>query len=380
MINRNRIPAVYMRGGTSKGLVFHRRDLPADRAEWDGIFLGAMGSPDPYGRQLDGMGGGTSTLSKVCIVEPASRDGFDVDYTFAQVSVKQAKVDYGSICGNMSAAVALFAQQEGLVPTGSQQTVVRIFNTNTKKALRATLDIGNGAPPVRGLMGIPGVAGEAPPVRLDFIDPSGATTGKLLPTGNARDTLRIPGYGSMAVSLIDAGTSCVFIDAGALGLEGSELPSEISTRAEVVALVEQARRHASVAMGLAPDIEAAAAKPVAPFVCVIAPAMDSGTLSGAAIAVHDVDFTVRAFANGQPHLALPITASLCCAVAAEVEGSLLDAILGANRQNTSSLRIGMPSGILNVAASLDKGGGRIRVHSASLYRTARRLFDGFVYA
>lgn len=380
MINGNRIPAVYMRGGTSKGLVFHRRDLPADRAQWDRVFLSAMGSPDPYGRQLDGMGGGTSTLSKVCIVEAADCGDFDIHYTFAQVSVKQAKVDYGSICGNMSAAVALFAQQEGLVPTGDSQTAVRIFNTNTKKALQATLNIGKGAPPAEGLMRIPGVAGEAAPIKLDFIDPAGATTGSLLPTGNAQDTLQIPGHGPMPVSLLDAGTSCVFINASALGLDGSELPAEIAARADIVALVEEARRHASVAMGLTPDLQAAAAKPVMPFVCVIALAMDSSTLSGAAIAAADVDFTVRAFANGQPHLALPITASLCCAVAAEVEGSLLYTLLGAHRQGASTLRIGMPSGILNVAASLDKSGGRMQVRSASLYRTARRLFDGFVYA
>src|SRR5262249_35708135 len=192
-----RIPAVFMRGGTSNAVVFNARDLPADRAQWDEIFLAAIGSPDPYGRQLDGMGGGVSSLSKVCIIGPSTRPDADIDYTFAQVQVKEAKVDYGANCGNMSAAMGPLAIDEGLVKASGKEALVRVHNTNTRKIIWARFPLDDGVSAVDGELAIPGVAGTGAPVKLEFREPGGATTGKLLPTGNVADMLEVPGHGKV---------------------------------------------------------------------------------------------------------------------------------------------------------------------------------------
>ena len=209
-----KIPAVFMRGGTSNAVVFHAKDLPRDRAQWDEIFLAAIGSPDPYGRQLDGMGGGVSSLSKVCVVGPSSRPDADIDYTFAQVQVKEAKVDYGANCGNMSSAMGPFAVDEGLVKVSGQDALVRVHNTNTKKIIWSRFPLDDGLAAVDGDLAIPGVAGTGAPVKLEFREPGGATTGKLLPTGNVADTLDVPGFGKFRVSMVDAANACVFAARG----------------------------------------------------------------------------------------------------------------------------------------------------------------------
>src|SRR5690606_35771456 len=214
----NTYKAVFARGGTSKALIFHRQDLPPDCACWDAIFLAAMGSPDAYGRQLDGMGGGISSLSKVCVVGPPTRPDADVDYTFAQVQVKEARVDYGGNCGNMSSAIGPFAVDEGLVAAGSGEATVRIHNTNTGKIIHSTFPVAHGRSVERGDLVIPGVSGSGAPVRLDFLEPGGASTGRLLPTGRATDRLEVPGMGAVTVSLVDAANACVFLDAETLGL------------------------------------------------------------------------------------------------------------------------------------------------------------------
>src|SRR5271157_4387653 len=195
------IPAVFMRGGTSRAVMFHRGDLPHEAA-WDPIFLAAMGSPDPNGRQLNGMGGGISSLSKVCILAPSDRGDADIDYTFAQVQIREAAVDYRGNCGNMSSAVGPFSVDEGLLRPNGDQAVVRIFNTNTRKIIRSTFPLADGRAAVDGAMAIPGVAGTGAPVRLDFLSPGGATTGKLLPTGNPTDALMVPDLGIIPVSMI----------------------------------------------------------------------------------------------------------------------------------------------------------------------------------
>src|ERR1700710_125788 len=203
------LPAVFMRGGTSRAIMFHQKDLP-DRATWDPIFLGAMGSPDPNGRQLNGMGGGISSLSKICVLAPSDRADADVDYTFAQIQIREAAVDYRGNCGNMSSAVGPFAVDEGLVRPNGDTAVVRIFNTNTSKIIRSTFPLEHGKAAVDGTMEIPGVAGTGAPVRLDFLTPGGAVTGKLLPTGHVVDRLQMPGLGAIEVSMVDAANPCVF--------------------------------------------------------------------------------------------------------------------------------------------------------------------------
>src|SRR5262249_22646506 len=215
-----------MRGGTSKALIFLERSLPADRKAWAELFLRAIGSPDPYGRQLNGMGGGVSSLSKVCIIGAPTRPDADVDYTFAQLMPRETSVDYSGNCGNMSSAIGPFAVDEGLVKAADGEMTVRIHNTNTKKIICSTFQVRNGLAVVEGDLEIPGVAGTGSPIRLDFLDPGGATTGRLLPTNKPVDTLTIPEIGRVELSMVDAANACVFVSAGTLGLSGTELPDE----------------------------------------------------------------------------------------------------------------------------------------------------------
>ena len=373
------LPAVFMRGGTSKAIMFHARDLPADRAAWDAIFLGAMGSPDPYGRQLDGMGGGVSSLSKVCVLAPSVRVDADIDYTFAQVQIRDARVDYRGNCGNMSSAVGPFAVDEGLVAMTGETALVRIFNTNTEKLIHASFPLRAGHVAEDGDLAIPGVAGTGAPIRLDFLAPGGATTGRLLPTGRVRDVLEIPDLGPIEVSLIDAANACVFLRAADLGLRGTELPDALEADAALLRRLEVIRAHASVAMGIAPTPEAARTIRVVPFIGFVAPPAAARTLGGEALAAEAIDLTARVISNGQPHRALPLTISLCTAVAARIEGTLVAE--AARPTGEGALRLGMPSGVLTVAADVVReASGEWVARSGAFYRTARRLFDGRVWA
>jgi len=374
-----RLPAVFMRGGTSNAIVFNARDLPADRAQWDEIFLAAIGSPDPYGRQLDGMGGGVSSLSKVCVVGPPSRPDADIDYTFAQVQVKEAKVDYGANCGNMSSAMGPFAVDEGIFKASGKEAVVRVHNTNTKKIIRARFSLDDGLSAVDGDLAIPGVAGTGSPVRLEVLEPGGATTGKLLPTGNVVDTLDVPGVGKIRASLVDAANACCFLNAADLGISGTELPDAIEANAALMEKLAAIRIAASVAMGIAKTSDEARARKAVPFVGFISPAQDAASLSGVDIRAADVDLTGRMISNGQPHRALPLTVSLCMAVAARLEGSLVHAAARKATEADAPIRIAMPSGVLVVAANVFKKDGAWYAEQGAFYRTQRRLFDGYVY-
>jgi 2-methylaconitate cis-trans-isomerase PrpF len=371
-------PAVFARGGTSKALIFHRSDLPQDRAQWDRIFMSAMGTPDPNGRQLNGMGGGISSLSKICIVARSDRPDADVDYTFAQVGVHRAGVDYNGNCGNMSAAIGPFAVDEGLVAVGDGEATVRIFNTNTGRVIHATFPVRGGKAVVDGELAIPGVAGTGAPVRLDFLQPGGASTGRLLPTGRVCDRLEIPGVGVVEASLVDAANACVFVDAKSLGLAGTELPDVLESNAAVLARLADIRVHAAVAMGLSATPDEARSKPMVPFIAFVSPPADAITLSGEKTGSADVDLTVRMISNGQPHRALPLTASLCTAVAANIAGTLVNQV--ARRASGTTLRLGMPSGVMTVAAEVTGQDGLWVATRGSFYRTTRRLFEGRVYA
>jgi hypothetical protein len=377
---RRRIPAAFIRGGTSKALVFHRKDLPADRGAWDEIFLKAMGTPDRYGRQLNGMGGGVSSLSKVCVIGPPSVEGADVDYTFAQVQVKEAAVDYSGNCGNMSSAIGPFAVDEGLVPTPPDgETCVRIHNTNTRKIIAARFEVRDGLSVEEGSLSIPGVDGTGAPVRLEFEQPGGAATGKLLPSGHATDELVLDNGRRVTVSLVDAANPCVFVDAAELGASGEESPDEIGANAALMAALAQLRVLGSVAMGIAPDREAASAIRMIPFIAMVAEPQRTTTLDGNIIEAQEADLVVRMLSNGQPHRALPLTGSLCTAVAMQIEGSV-PARLARRERDSRALRIAMPSGVLTVAADVRREGEGWFAQSGSFLRTTRRLFDGHVYA
>jgi 2-methylaconitate cis-trans-isomerase PrpF len=373
-----KIPAAFMRGGTSNAVVFHAKDLPADRALWDEIFLAAIGSPDPYGRQLDGMGGGVSSLSKVCVVGPSTREDADIDYTFAQVLVKDARVDFSANCGNMSSAMGPFAVDEGLVEAKGQEALVRVHNTNTGKIIWSRFPLDDGTAAVDGALAIPGVSGTGAPVRLEFREPGGATTGKLLPTGNVADTLEVPGYGSVRVSMVDAANATVFVRAADLGVKGTELPDEIDANPELLKKLEAIRVAASVAMGITKTPQEAARRSGVPFIGFVSAPQDAKTLTGETIRAASVDLTGRAMSNGQPHRALPLTVSLCMAVAARLEGSVVFEAARATGNPEAEIRIAMPSGILTVAATVRKLEGQWHAEQGAFYRTQRRLFDGSV--
>ncbi|OGA22383.1 MAG: PrpF family protein [Betaproteobacteria bacterium RIFCSPLOWO2_02_FULL_67_26] len=374
-----KIPAVFMRGGTSNAVVVHARDLPADRKLWDEIFLAAIGSPDPYGRQLDGMGGGVSSLSKVCVIGPPTRPDADIDYTFAQVQVKEARVDYGANCGNMSAAMGPFAVDEGLVTVSGREALIRVHNTNTKKIIWSRFPLDEGAAAVDGDLEIPGVAGTGAPVKLEFREPGGATTGKLLPTGNVTDTLDVPGVGRIRVSMVDAANACVFARAEDLGIKGTELPDEIEGNPELLKKLSAIRVAASVAMGITKSPEEAAKRAAVPFVGFVSAPQDAKTLTGDRVEAAAVDLTARMMSNGQPHRALPLTCTLCLAVAARMDGTVVNAVTRPTGDPDAEIRIGMPSGVLTAAASVRKLEGQWFAEQGAFYRTQRRLFDGQVY-
>jgi len=371
-----KIPAAFMRGGTSKAIMFEARNLPQARAEWDALFLRAMGSPDPYGRQLNGMGGGVSSVSKVCVIEPSKREDADVDYTFAQVLIDAARVDYGSNCGNMSSAVGPFALDQGLVQPGRGEQTVRIYNTNTRKLIHATFPVRDGIAVTEGDLAIPGVAGTGAPVRLAFLDPGGASTGKLLPTGNPVDVLEVEGVGDVRVSMVDAANACVLVAADELGMRGTEMPDELERRPDLLAKLAAIRARASVVMGIARTPEDARRGTV-PFIGVVSAAQAARTLSGDPLDADAADVTARMIASGQPHRALPLTASLCIAVAAGIEGTLVHEL--ARDNDDDSVRLATPSGVLHASALVRRDADGWRAVSGSFYRTVRRLFEGFVY-
>jgi 2-methylaconitate isomerase len=370
------LQAVFMRGGTSKALMLHRRDVPGDLAAWEPVFLSAMDSPDPFGRQLNGMGGGVSSVSKICVVARSERPDADLDYTFVQVVVREGRIDLSGNCGNMLAAVGPFAVDEGLVRASDGPACLRIYNTNTRKLIEAGFAVQGGRAVYRGDLAIPGVAGTGAPIRLDFVDPGGATTGRLLPTGAARQSLAVPGLGPVEASLVDAANACVFVRAADLGLAGTELPAALEAVPGLLDRLGRIRRAASVAMGIAPDPEAAARIVHVPFVGLVAPPQDGGSLSGATVRAGAVDLTARVISNGVPHQALPLTATLCLAVAARIEGSVVHEVA---RPSGAALRVGMPSGILTADAVVTRAGGAWQAERGSFFRTARPLMRGAVY-
>ncbi len=371
--------AVFMRGGTSKALIFRTADLPDSRTACDRIFLAALGSPDPNGRQLDGMGGGLSSLSKVCIIGPPTHPEADVDYTFAQVSVGSASVDYSGNCGNMSSAIGPFAIDEGIVRADDSEAVVRIHNTNTRKLIVSRFAVADGRAIVEGDFRLPGVSGSGAPIRLDFLDPGGAATSSLLPTGNVFDVLEVPELGAVQASMVDAANPCVFVAADALEMTGIEMPDELERRPAILAQLEAIRVAASLRMGIATSLEEAARKPSIPKIAVVSAPQDSRSLSGEAIDAGFADILVRMISIGQPHRAVPLTGAMCLALTARLEGSLVHHLARGPAASSDPVRIAQPSGVTVVNASVRRDRNGWIADYASVYRTARRLMDGSVY-
>ena len=368
------IPAIFMRGGSSKGVFFHARDLPTERDAQDAIFLAVLGSPDPYGRQLDGMGGGISSLSKAVIIGPPTHPDADVDYLFAQVAVDKPVVDWSSNCGNLSSAVGPFAVDEGLVRVADGEVLVRIHQVNTKRIIHARFPVRGGKAVTAGDFTMAGVSGSGARIRLDFLAPGGGATGHLLPTGNAQDTLHHEGR-AYAVSLIDAANACVFLDARDLEMTGTESPDAIEADPARMALLDALRRKAGVMMGLAASPEAVGL--ALPKIAVVAPPAAYHALDGAAFAPDTHDIAVRMISMERAHRAVPLTGAMCLGVASRITGSVPHQLAGPPAR-ADETRVANPSGILSVGAEVRQGSAGWHAESAVVYRSARRLMQGAV--
>jgi 2-methylaconitate cis-trans-isomerase PrpF len=374
-MNQIEIPAAFYRGGTSKGVFFHEHDLPAEREKRIGLFLQVIGTPDPYGRQLNGMGGGISSLSKVVSIGPATRDDADVDYTFGQVMIDRPEIDFSTNCGNLSSAVGPFAIDEGLVSpdTADGTAMVRLHNTNTGVVVHAHVPVAGGRAAVAGDFEIQGVHGTGACIQLDYLDPGGATTGSLLPAGEILSTLEVPGEGSFEVTMTDAATGMVFIAAEDLGLGATEHPEAIDATPGLIDRLDRIRRAAGVAMGLANRPEDVTM--TNPRIALLAPPTDYTAIDGTHVAAADQDITARMLSVRNIHRVAPLTSSLCLAVATKIEGSLPHRLA---RGNGGDLRVGTPSGVLPVGAEIACEDGQWKALSARSYRTARRLMQGSV--
>ncbi|HFN5283502.1 TPA: 2-methylaconitate cis-trans isomerase PrpF [Pseudomonas aeruginosa] len=377
-MTQKRIPAIYMRGGTSKGVFFRADALPSDPKERDALLLRVVGSPDPYGKQIDGMGGATSSTSKVVIVGKSSRDGCDVDYLFGAVSIEDAVIDWSGNCGNLTSAVGPFAISEGLVDAPRDGTAaVRIWQANISKEIVALVPMVGGHVQEDGDFQLDGVAFPATEIVLEFLQPGGGAGGNILPTGNAVDELEIPGVGRIQATLLNAGNPTIFVHAQAVGLQGTELQEAVNSNPELLARCETIRAHCTVAMGLAASPEEATKlRPHTPKLAFVAPPKDYTASSGKAVKGEELDVLIRILSMGKLHHAITGTGGVAVAVAAVLPGTLVQQLSGdvQGRQ----VRMGHPSGAVAVGAETGLQDGEWAVKKAVMSRTARRLMEGWV--
>jgi len=376
---QKRIRAVVMRGGTSRALFVMRNELPSDPAVRDRVILRMYGSPDV--RQIDGLGGADPLTSKFAIIGPATRPDADVDYTFAQVSITEPFVDYAGNCGNISSAVGPYAIDEGLVDAVEPLTTLRIHQTNTNCILTAQVSVRNGKAAVEGDYHIDGVPGSGARIALDFSDTAGAVTGKLLPTGNPMDRLEVPGIGAIDVSIVDAGTPCVFVRAKDMGLTGTETPDEIDNDKDLNERIERIRGTAAALVGIVEDWREAAKKsPYLPFFAMISPPADYVDFTtGNTIQADDVDFVSRLLFMLRMHKAYPVTGTVCTGAAAKIGGTIVHEAARPESYAQAATRIGHPAGVIAIEAAVEAEGDSLRLVQAALGRTARRLMEGYVF-
>jgi 2-methylaconitate isomerase len=378
------LPACYVRGGTSRAVIFHRDDLPplptpGDYGTWSPIFLAAMGSPDPGKRQLDGFGGGISSLSKVAVISRSSHPGADVDYLFGQVGVDAAVVGYRANCGNISSAVGPFAVDEGLVQVEGDEARVRIHNVNTGKIIISTFRVVDGCAAVDGDYALQGVAGTGSPIRLAFQHPGGAATGRLLPSGRASEQLEVPAVGALTVSLVDAANPVVFVPGEELGLDFAIGPKALAEDRAWLERFEAIRVAAAVAMGLVEEeAEARTTLRNLPMVSLVYAPRRLVTLAGEILEPGDLDIVSQFVSAGSPHLATPLTGAMCLACAAAVPGTVVADIAGNAASGEGPLRIAHPSGVIELSPAVRRDGDTVTVEEVAIYRTARRLMEGHV--
>ena len=383
-----RIPATYMRGGTSKGVFFRLEDLPFSAqlpgTARDALLLRVIGSPDPYGKHTDGMGGATSSTSKVVIISKSAQAGHDVDYLYGQVPINDSFIDWSGNCGNLSSAVGPFAIANGLVDPAriphDGLCTVRIWQANIAKTIIAHVQVANGEVQETGDFELDGVTFPAAEIQLEFLDPAdegdGEGGGAMFPTGNLVDTLEVPGIGSFQATLINAGVPTIFVDAVALGYDGTELQAAINEDKSALARLEAIRAHGAVRMGLVADASQAAARPLTPKVAFVAPAKDYVSSSGKSVRAADIDLLARAMSMGKLHHAMMGTASVAIAAAAAVPGTLVNAAAGGGTREV--VVFGHPSGTLRVGAEAVRADGQWAVRKAIMSRSARVLMEGTV--
>lgn len=382
-----KIPATYMRGGTSKGVFFRLQDLPeaaqVPGAARDALLMRVIGSPDPYGKQIDGMGGATSSTSKTVIIARSSKPDHDVDYLFGQVSIDKAFVDWSGNCGNLSAAVGPFSISAGLVDASripqNGVAVVRIWQANIGKTIIGHVPITNGAVQETGDFELDGVTFPAAEVQLEFMDPAAeeeGAGGAMFPTGNLVDDLEVPGVGTLKATMINAGIPTIFVDAEAIGYKGTELQDAINSDEKALAMFETIRAHGAVRMGLIKTIDEIATRQHTPKVAFVAKPAEYVASSGKRVAASDIDLLVRAMSMGKLHHAMMGTAAVAIGTAAAISGTLVNLAAGGGARE--AVRFGHPSGTLRVGAEAREEGGEWTVTKAIMSRSARVLMEGWV--
>ncbi|WP_346949597.1 2-methylaconitate cis-trans isomerase PrpF [Dyella sp.] len=382
-----RIPATYLRGGTSKGVFFRLQDLPeaaqVPGAARDALLQRVIGSPDPYGKQIDGMGGATSSTSKTVIVSRSTRADHDVDYLFGQVAIDQAFVDWSGNCGNLSAAVGPFAIAGGLVDPARVPrdgvAVVRIWQANIGKTIIAHVPMTGGAVQETGDFELDGVTFPAAEVQLEFMDPAAdeeGAGGAMFPTGHVVDDLEVPGVGTLKATMINAGIPTIFVEAAAIGYTGTELQDAINSDPKALAMFETIRAHGALRMGLIGSLEEIATRQHTPKVAFVAAPADYVASSGKAVKAVDIDLLVRAMSMGKLHHAMMGTAAVAIGTAAAIPGTLVNIAAGGGERH--AVRFGHPSGTLRVGAEAAQVGGAWTVTKAVMSRSARVLMEGWV--
>ncbi|POA33487.1 MULTISPECIES: 2-methylaconitate cis-trans isomerase PrpF [unclassified Pseudomonas] len=382
-----KIPATYMRGGTSKGVFFSLQDLPESAQvpgpSRDALLLRVIGSPDPYEKQIDGMGGATSSTSKTVIVSKSIKADHDVDYLFGQVSIDKPFVDWSGNCGNLSAAVGSFAISSGLVEASRVPrngiAVVRIWQANIGKTIIAHVPITDGAVQETGDFELDGVTFPAAEVQLEFMNPAAeeeGAGGSMFPTGNLVDDLEVPGVGTLKVTMINAGIPTIFVNAEAIGYTGTELQGDINGDPKALAMFETIRAYGALRMGLIQNLEDAAKRQHTPKVAFVAQPADYLASSGKPVAAGDVDLLVRALSMGKLHHAMMGTAAVAIGTAAAIDGTLVNLAAGGIPRN--AVRFGHPSGTLRVGAEAQQVDGEWTVTKAIMSRSARVLMEGWV--
>jgi probable AcnD-accessory protein PrpF len=373
-----------MRGGTSKGVFFMADSLPADPRLRDRILLRVIGSPDPYAKHTDGMGGATSSTSKVVLIRPSMRTDCDVDYLFGAVSIESPLIDWSGNCGNLTAAVGPFAISQGLVQAPRDGTAaIRIWQANINKRIVAHVPVRNGEVEEEGDFELDGVTFPAAEIRLEFIDPGGgedgeAAAGSMFPTGNLVDEIEVAGFGGFHTTLINAGNPTIFIDAKDLGLHGNEMQDDVNGNFGLLAKCEAIRAHAAVQMGLAETPqEATELRPATPKLAFVSPPSAYVASSGKRVDPGMVDINVRILSMGKLHHAMTGTGAVAVAAAAAIPGTVINTLLGGRR--TAQIRFGHPSGVMTVGALAQQRDGTWMVTKAIISRSARRLMEGFVF-